>query len=77
MYPVADADFPELPTFLCQRCGFHPNTVLMEDARLYLAYARFYARFRRFLEPFITRDGTTLKITRRRDRIETSIANLK
>jgi hypothetical protein len=39
----------------------------MEDEGLYQAYAGFYARFKDILKPEITHEGTTFKITRRRN----------
>jgi hypothetical protein len=48
----------------------------MEDPMLYEAYQRFYERYRGILKITITRDGTTLKITRRRDRILVSMKQL-
>lgn len=69
MFPIEDEEVPHLPTFLCYDCGSHPNTVLMEDELLYLAYQGFYARFRDILKPKITQSATGLEITRRFNRI--------
>ncbi len=66
MYPVENEDAPQLSTYLCYQCGFHPNTVLMGDAGLYSAYQAFYFRFKESLKPNITRTDTGLRITRRR-----------
>jgi len=67
MYPVEDADSPTLPTYLCYQCGFHPNTVLMEDKVLYLAYQEFFARFKDTLKPNVTRRrDRTLSVPRNR-----------
>lgn len=51
MHPVEDADAPRLSTYLCYGCGFHPNTTLMEDEALYVAYQNFYACFKETLKP--------------------------
>jgi hypothetical protein len=74
MYPVEDADAPSVATYLCYRCGFHPNTVLMEDEALYLAYQAFYTRFKGVLKPSITRNDTTVRITRQRYRARPGVA---
>lgn len=51
MYKVFDKRFPHLTMFLCYRCGFNPNTVIMEDASFYQIYQQFYANFKGILKP--------------------------
>ena len=76
MYPIEDEDAPTLPTWACCRCGFHPNSVLMEDEGLYRAYQAFYFRFQPFLMPEIRRmvtGGKSTLVLRRRTRAPSEV----
>ncbi|HEX7257600.1 MAG TPA: hypothetical protein VF242_06030 [Nitrososphaeraceae archaeon] len=51
MYEVVNEDYPKLETYLCYECGFHADTILMEQKSLYEAYQRLYFRFNDILKP--------------------------
>jgi hypothetical protein len=38
MYEVLNEDYPNLETYLCYECGFHADTILMQQKALYQQY---------------------------------------
>ena len=72
MLLVENEDSPNLETYLCYRCGFHPNRTLMGDRALYVAYQAFFSNYKDILQPEIRRNftgGISLKNRRRLDRV--------
>lgn len=42
MYNVIDEYYPSLETYLCYDCGFHTNTIIIEQKGLYQAYQKLF-----------------------------------
>lgn len=42
MYQVVDKNYPRLDTYLCYECGFHADTILIEQRGLYQAFQRLF-----------------------------------
>jgi hypothetical protein len=42
MYNVIDEDYPRLESYLCYECGFHTNTVMIQQKGLYQAYQKLF-----------------------------------
>jgi hypothetical protein len=42
MYEVVNEDYPRLETYLCYECGFHTDSILMEQKRLYQQYQQLF-----------------------------------
>lgn len=51
MYEVIDEEYPRLRTYLCYECGFHADTILMEQKSMYLHYQELFAHFKDVLKP--------------------------
>jgi hypothetical protein len=51
MYEVVDDDYPNLEAFLCYRCGFQTNIVLMNEKGLYHEYQKLYLHATEILKP--------------------------
>jgi len=44
MYEVINNDYPRLETYLCFECGFHADTILIRQKRLYQAFQKLFHR---------------------------------
>ena len=42
MYEVIDSEYPRLETYLCYECGFHADSILMEQNSLYKLFQRLF-----------------------------------
>gem|GEM_PF-6144880 len=51
MYEVINESYPALETYLCYRCGFHADTILMEQHELYAAYQELFIHSNGWLVP--------------------------
>ncbi len=51
MYQVINEDYPRLEAYLCYECGFHADTILMKQKKLYQAYQQLFLHSKRILVP--------------------------
>lgn len=42
IYPILNEQYPNLDTYFCYECGFHADTIFMEQKELYQEYQRLY-----------------------------------
>jgi hypothetical protein len=51
MYEVVNEDYPRLETYLCYNCGFHADTVMMQQRSIYQAYQQLFLHSKGLLVP--------------------------
>jgi hypothetical protein len=51
MYRVINEEYPKLDTYLCYECGFHADTVLMKQKKLFQNYQWLFSHFKNVLVP--------------------------
>jgi hypothetical protein len=51
MYKVIDPEYPKLDVYLCYICGFHADSILIDQKKMYQIYQQLYARNSDLLKP--------------------------